>query len=171
MKRMTLLTALALVFSLFAVTAAIAAPGVDAGEGDQDRDCRVVDGVSDCDFDRDRIQAETNAPSEEQPETKEQVQNQNQNQNQDGECEAEDCQSGEMTQTQTQTRLQEPVGECQADDCPAEDALKAQNQIQERLMNRILEMVGAESAEVEGQYRLILNVMLQNMLRFRVLFI
>jgi len=169
MKRMTLLTALALVFSLFAVTAAIAAPGVDAGEGDQDRDCRVVDGVSDCDFEQDRIQAKTNAPDEEQPETKEQVQNQNQNQNQVGECEADDCQSGEMTQTQAQNR--EQVGECQADDCPAEDALKAQNQIQERLMNRILEMVGAESAEVEGQYRLILNVMLQNMLRFRVLFI
>lgn len=149
MKRMTLLTVLALVFSLFTVTAAIAGPGPGTGEGDQDRDCRVVDGMSDCDFDQDRIQAKTNAPDVEQPQTKEQAQNQN----------------------QYRYEYQNQVGECQAEDCPTEDAPMTQEQIRERVMTRILEMLGAESAEVEGQYRFILNLMLQNMLRFRVLFI
>jgi len=47
----------------------------------------------------------------------------------------------------------------------------AEEQIRERLMNRALEMLGAENAEVEAQYRLILNLVWQNMLRFRAFFI
>ena len=156
MKRMTLLTALALVFSLFAVTAAIAAPGLGAGEGDQDRDCRVVeDEVSDCVPVQDRLMNKTSVPDEEQPQTEAQVQNQNQNRNQ----------------------IQDQVDECETDQCEADEALNLQEryqlQLRERLTVRIIEMLGAEGEEVDGQYRVILNLMLnfwsRNLLTFMAL--
>ncbi len=149
MKRMTLLTALVLVFSLFAVTAAIAAPGLGVGEGDQDRDCRVVDAVSDC-GNHDRDQAQTNAPDEEQPQTKEEVPNQNQVQN----------------QVQNQNRHQYENVKCLSEDCQAEEAVQEEIRERSELTNRVALMFGAEGEEFVGRYRLALNFMLQNFLRF-----
>jgi hypothetical protein len=133
MKRMTLLTALALVFSLFTVTAAIAGSGLGTGDSEQSGAL-------------DRIQAETQ-PNE-------------------AACQADDCPAGDAARTQTREMVKS--GDCQADDCPADEAPITQAQMRERLTNQILEMLGSKSAEVEAQYRHILNFMLQNMLRFRV---
>jgi hypothetical protein len=133
MKRMTLLTALALVFSLFTVAAAIAGSGLGTGDSEQSGAL-------------DRIQAETQ-PNE-------------------AACQADDCPAGDAARTQTREMVKS--GDCQADDCPADEAPITQAQMRERLTNQILEMLGSKSAEVEAQYRHILNFMLQNMLRFRV---
>jgi hypothetical protein len=133
MKRMTLLTALALVFSLFTVTAAIAGSGLGTGDSEQSGAL-------------DRIQAETQ-PNE-------------------AACQADDCPAGDAARTQTREMVKS--GDCQADDCPADEAPITQAQMRERLTNQILEMLGSKSAEVEAQYRHVLNFMLQNMLRFRV---
>jgi len=168
MKRMTLLTALALVLSLFTVTAAIAAP--DSGTGDaaqagdtlmakthtNDGECKATD---DC-------------PAGEMTQT----QTQTQEKEQVGECPAgDDCPAGDQVKTQAKTQVRTQTEaqfeECQADDCQAEEALMEREQIREQLMNQILAMLGAENAEVEGQYRLFLNFMLQNMLGFRAMFI
>ena len=149
MKRMTLLTALALVFSLFTVTTAIAA----RGEGTRG----VVQGG-------DTLMAKTH--------------------NNEGKCQAtDDCPAGVMvmTQTRNQNQTQTQASECLAgDDCPAGDQTKTQTReqtatqtkdfqadeavmLRERVMNRILEMLSAENAEVEAQYRLLVSFMLQNM--------
>lgn len=162
MKRMTLLTALALAFSVFTVTAAIAGSGPGVGDGEQVGDFT-------------RLQAET--------------------QTNDAACQGDECPVGEMVTTQTRTQTQTQVGECQPDDCPAGDAVKEQTkemleaqsgecaaddcqvgeesmvQVRDRVMNEIVAMLGAEHAEIEGQYRQILNFRLQNMLQLRVLFV
>jgi hypothetical protein len=87
-------------------------------------------------------------------------------QTQDDECQSGDCSAGEPTKTQAQTQLKS--AECQADDCQAADALMAMEPIRERLINRLLEMLGAESAEAEAQYRHFLDNMLQKVLRLRL---
>ncbi len=135
MKRMTLLTVLALVFSLFTVTAAIAGSGPGTGDGEQSGDL-------------DRLQADTRT-------------------NTDAACQGDDCPAGDMVRTQDQ--IQDGIGECEADDCQVGEESMAQ--MRERVMNKLVAMLGAESAEVEGQYRHFLNIMLQNMLQFRVLFV
>jgi hypothetical protein len=157
MKRMTLLTALALVFSLFTVTAAIAGSGLGTGDSEQSGAL-------------DRIQAETQpneaacqaddcpAGDAARTQTREMVKS--------GDCQADDCPAGDAARTQTREMVKS--GDCQADDCPADEAPITQAQMRERLTNQILEMLGSKSAEVEAQYRHILNFMLQNMLRFRV---
>jgi hypothetical protein len=106
MKRMTLLTTLALVFSLFTVTAAIAGSGPGTGQAEQAGDTLMA-------------QRRTNG----------------------GECQAaDDCQTGEQSMAQ----------------------------VRERVMNKILAMLGAESAEAEAQYRHFLDNMLQKVLRLRL---
>ena len=173
MKRMTLLTALALVFSLFTVTAAIAGPGPGTGDGDQAGDLTRL-----------QSQTMTNTDAACQGDdcpVGDMVRTQDRVQDGAGECLADDCpaddapktqtQTQTQAQTQTQTQAQLKSGECLADDCPADEALMSKEQIRERLTERVLAMLGAETAEVEGQYRNILNIMLQNMLQFRVLFV
>ena len=168
MKRMTLLTALALVFSLFTVTAAIASSGPGTGDSEQPGEL-------------DRVQAKTqpndaacqgdDCPAGDMVRT----QTRTQTQTQVGECQSDDCPASdavkEQTKEQTKEMLKAQVGECQADDCPADEAPMTQAQMRERLTNQILEMLGSKSAEVEAQYRHILSFMLQNMLRLRVLFV
>lgn len=160
MKRMTLLTALALVFSLFTVTAAIASSGLGTGDSEQSGAL-------------DRIQAKTQ-PNEaacqgDECPVGDMVRAQDQAKDGAGECPAEECPAGDAARTQTREMVKS--GECQADDCPADEAPMTQAQMRERLTNQILEMLGSKSAEVEAQYRHILSFMLQNMLRLRVLFV
>lgn len=173
MKRMTLLTALALVFSLFTVTAAIAGPGPGAGDGEQAGEpamtqtaAQVQTRVGECQTDEcqtsEMTQTQTQAQTQAQTQEKEQV----------GECQAgDDCPAGDQAKTQTRTQTEAQLKECQADDCQGEEALMERVQTRERVMNQLLAMLGAENAEVEGQYRLILNLMLQNMIRFGAMFI
>jgi len=157
MKRMTLLTALALVFSLFTVTAAIAAPGEGTGDAAQagdtlmakthtnDVECQVTDGCP------------AGATVMTQTQEKEQV----------GECLAgNDCPAGDQTKEQTKEQTATQAKECQADDCAADEALMAKSQMRERLTERILAMLGAENPHAAGQYRLLVSFMLQNMFRF-----
>ena len=158
MKRMTLLTPLALVFSLFTVTAAIAGPGPGSGEGDQAGDT-VMTQTQDRECQADDCQ------------TGEMVMTRTQTRTQDGECQADDCQAGEQVKAQAQTQARAHAGECEGDDCQAEEALTTQEQVRERLVNRIAAMLGEGDAEVEGQYRLVLNLMLQNMLRYQAMFL
>ena len=172
MKRMTLLTALAMVFSLFAVTAAIAGPGPGAGEGEQAGDTlmtRTQTNDGEC-------QGADDCPAGEMAAAQTQTRTQARTQAQDGEClAADDCPAGDQpkdqTQTQTRTQAETQAAECQADDCSADEALQVREQSRQNLTNRILAMLGAENAEVEGQYRLILNHMLQNMFWFGAMFI
>ena len=164
MKRMTLLTALALVLSLFTVTAAIAAPGEGTGDALQAGDtlmAKTHTNGGEC-------QATDDCPAGAMVMTRTQTQSQTQA----GECLASDeCPSGDQTKTQTKEQTATQAGECQADDCAADEAPLAKLQMRERLTERILAMLGAENADVEGQYRLILNLMLQNTLGFRAMFI
>jgi hypothetical protein len=162
MKRMTLFTSLVLVLSLFTVTAAIAGSGPGVRDGDQSGGVATT-----------QEQTRTNdatCQGDDCP-AGDMVRLQDRVQDQVGECQSDDCPTGEPTKAQTQTQAQLKSGECLADDCQADEALMANEQIRERFMNRLLEMLGAETAEVEGQYRLLLNFILQNMLQFRVLFV
>ncbi|MCL1693868.1 MAG: hypothetical protein M3096_09305 [Actinomycetia bacterium] len=160
MKRMTLLTVLALVFSLFTVTAAIAGSGPGTGDGGQSGEL-------------DRLQAQTttntdaacqgdDCPAGDMVRTQEQAK--------DGadECQADDCQSGDAVKTQTKEMLKS--GECEAGECEDGEGSMAQMWNRERLMTKLVAMLGAESPEVEAQYRLFLDNMLQKMLGLRVLF-
>jgi hypothetical protein len=160
MKRMTLLTALALVFSLFTVTAAIASSGPGTGDSEQPGEL-------------DRVQAKTqpnyaacqgdDCPSGDMVRTQEQAKDGA------GECQADDCQSGDAVKTQTKKMLKS--GECEAGECEAGEESMSQVWNRERLMTRLVAMLGAENAEVEAQYRLFLDNMLQKMLHLRVLFL
>jgi hypothetical protein len=158
MKRMALLTALTLVFSLFTVTAAIAGSGPGTGDSEQSGELNRVQALA---------QPNDAACQGDECPVGERVRTQEQAQENVAECPTEECPTGEPTKTQTQTKS----GECLADDCSADEALMAREQTRERFVERVLEMCGAENAEVEAQYRLIMNLMLQNMFRFRAMFI
>ena len=165
MKRMTLLTVLALVFSLFTVTAAIAGSGPGTGDGEQSGDL-------------DRLQADTRTNTDaacqgDDCPAGDMVRTQDQIQDGIGECEADDCPAGDPTKEQTKEQTKEMAkaqsGECEADDCQVGEESMAQ--MRERVMNKLVAMLGAGSAEVEAQYRLFLDNMLQKMLQLKVLFV
>jgi hypothetical protein len=160
MKRMTLLTALALVFSLFTVTAAIAGSGLGTGDSEQSGALN-------------RIQAKTQ-PNEAACQGDDcpvghMVRTQEQAKDGADECQAEECPAGDAVKTQTKEMLKS--GECEAGECEAGEESMSQVWNRERLMTRLVAMLGAENAEVEAQYRLFLDIMLQKMLRLRVLFL
>jgi hypothetical protein len=160
MKRMTLLTALALVFSLFTVTAAIAGSGLGTGDSEQSGALN-------------RIQAKTQ-PNEAACQGDDcpvghMVRTQEQAKDGADECQAEECPAGDAVKTQTKKMLKS--GECEAGECEAGEESMSQVWNRERLMTRLVAMLGAENAEVEAQYRLFLDIMLQKMLRLRVLFL
>jgi len=160
MKRMTLLTALALVFSLFTVTAAIAGSGLGTGDSEQSGALN-------------RIQAKTQ-PNEAACQGDDcpvghMVRTQEQAKDGADECQAEECPAGDAVKTQTKRMLKS--GECEAGECEAGEESMSQVWNRERLMTRLVAMLGAESAQVEGQYRHVLNFMLHNMLQLRVLFV
>jgi hypothetical protein len=131
---MTLLPALALVFSLFAVTPALAGAGPGPGDGDQpgdtvrsqDRDqvraqdetCRADLQESDCDpareQTREQTQTRTSTPEQDQPLTREQVQNQN----------------------------REQVGEC-SDDAPGTDCDETREALRQQARRQLWEQIAA----------------------------
>ncbi len=132
MKRMTSLTALALVFSLFTVTAAIAGIGADSNEGVQEPDpimkqdriqasdpvavCGADDAVPECvparDQTREETQTRTNDATEEQKQTREQAREQNENRELVAECQAGDPESGcEPLRVETRTQVRESLME------------------------------------------------------------
>ncbi len=170
MKRMTLLTALALVFSLFTVTAAIASSGLGTGDSEQS-------GA----LDRIQAKAEPNEAACQGDDCPVSDMARTQGQAKDGadECQAEECPAGDAAkeqtkeqakeQTKTKEMLKAQSGECLADDCPADEALMVQ--VRERVMTKLIAMLGAEDAEVAAQYRLFSDNMWQKMLGLRVLFL
>lgn len=162
MKRMTLLTGLALVFSLFTVTAAIAGPGPGAGQAEQAGDTLTTQTRA-----NDATCQGDDCPAGDMVRTQDRVQDQV------GECQSDDCPNGEPTKTQaqTQSRTQTKSGECQGDDCRTDEPIMTQLQTRERLTERLVAMLGAGNADVEAQYRLFLDLMLQNMFRLGAIFI
>lgn len=170
MKRMTFLTALALVFSLFTVTAAIA-----AGPG-------PVDGAGNQAGAMDRFQAQMKAPEcgaaecpagdmvKVQTQTQTQTQTRTQATTTADACQAAECPAGEVVQTQTQTQARTMVHECQAVDPGSECGPPAvPDQVEKRLMQRLATMTGTD-AEI-SEYRFIFRFVWMYMYRFQALFL
>jgi hypothetical protein len=170
MKRMTFLTVLALVFSLFTVTAAIA-----AGPGS-------VDGAGNQAGAMDRLQAQTKAPEcgaaecpageivKVQTQTQTQTQTRTQAKTNGDACQAAECPAGEIVQAQTQTQARTMIHECQTADRGSEcDPPAVQDQIRERVMERLATMIGTDAENSE--YRSIFRLMWLWMDRFQALFL
>lgn len=156
MKRITLLTVVALVFSLFTVTAAIAGPGPDSREGaqvpdpitKQDRD-QVQARVSDSDQDqaqtRDQEQARSSDPEQDRAQTREQAQARVSDPDQDQ----------EQTQEETQNQIREQVGDCSGDssgtDC---DPIREETRTEahNRVMDRFAAMIGDDGEGAEYRH-------------------
>ena len=112
MKRITLLTVVALVFSLFTVTAAIAGPGPDSREGAQ-----VPDPITK--QDRDQVQARSSDPDQDQEQTQEETQNQIREQAGDcsGDSSGTDCDPiREETRSEAHNRVMARFAEMIGDD-------------------------------------------------------
>ena len=164
MKRMTSLTALALVFSLFTVTAAIAGIGADSNEGVQEPDpimkqdriqasdpvavCGADDAVPECvparDQTREETQTRTNDATEEQKQTREETQTRT------NDATEEQKQTREQAREQNENR--ELVAECQAGD-PESGCeplrVETRTQVRESLMERIAAMVAPDGEAAE----------------------
>ncbi len=154
MKRITLLTVVALVFSLFTVTAAIAGPGPDSREGaqvpdpitKQDRD-QVQARVSDSDQDqaqtRDQEQVRSSDPEQDRAQTREQARVSDPDQDQ------------EQTQEETQNQIREQVGDCSGDssgtDC---DPIREETRTEahNRVMDRFAAMIGDDGEGAEYRH-------------------
>ena len=155
MKRMTLLVSLIMVFSVFAVTAAVAGPGPGPGEGDRvgetvmtqtqeraqvhvdDAPCVAGDEASECDPVRERTQAHE----------------QNQVRDSDGECVGTDAEC-EAVQDRTQVRDRDQVratdGACTEAGSECEPArATTRTEAYERMMERVAAYAGDSG---EGEY-------------------
>ncbi|MEA3502353.1 MAG: hypothetical protein U9R47_06230 [Actinomycetota bacterium] len=174
MKRITLLTVVALVFSLFTVTAAIAGPGPDSREGaqvpdpitTQDRDqvqARSSDSDQDQEQAREQVQARSSDSDQDQEQAREQVQARSSDSDQDQEQAREQVQAQVsdpdqdqgQTQEQTQYQIREQVGDCSGDssstDCdPIRD--ETRTEAHNRVMDRFAVMMGDDGENAEYRH-------------------
>ena len=156
MKRITLLTVVALVFSLFTVTAAIAGPGPDSREGAQ-----VPDPITK--QDRDQVQARSSDPDQGQEQAREQVQARSSDPDQGQEQAREQVQARssdpdqdrEQTQEETQNQIREQAGDCSGDssgtDC---DPIREETRTEahNRVMDRFAAMIGDDGKSAEYRH-------------------